>query len=67
MISKSASATLGQPAGLRTTADVRDFFAERSGQIDLMVLLLDENLADLFRHCEFSERFTLLDAIADCE
>ena len=29
-----------------------------------MILLLHENLTNLFRHCVFSKRFTLSDAIA---
>jgi hypothetical protein len=47
-----------------TAANVGNFFAEGSGQIDLMILFLHEDLANLFRHGIFSERFTLLDAIA---
>ncbi len=34
-------------------------FAERCGQIDLMVLLLNEYLLDLFSHGELAEPFTL--------
>jgi hypothetical protein len=29
-------------------ADIGNFFTERGGQIDLMVLLFDDNFADLF-------------------
>src|SRR6266566_354326 len=57
-------ATLAQGASFGTTADVRDCYAEGGGQIDLMVLLLHEDLANLFRHRVFSQRFTLSDAIA---
>ena len=56
--------TLAQGACLGTAAKVWDFFAEGRGQIDLMVLLLHQDLANLFRHRVFSKRFTLPDAIA---
>jgi len=49
---------------LGTTINIRDVFAESSSQVDLMILLLHQNLADLFRHRVFSKRFTLRDAIA---
>src|SRR5262245_5638459 len=56
------------PAPERTTsdtsADIRNLFTERSCQIDLMVLLLDEDLSNLLRHRVFAERFALADAIA---
>src|ERR1700747_2179800 len=58
------SATLAQRASFRAAADVRNLNAQRRGQIDLMILLLHEDLANLFRHREFSERFALPDAIA---
>ena len=61
---RAALATLAQGASFGATADVWNFHAQRSGQIDLMVLLLHEDLANLFRHREFSKRFTLPDAIA---
>jgi hypothetical protein len=51
-------------ASFWTAANVGNFYAERSGQIDLMILLLHEDLANLFRHRVFSKRFTLPDAIA---
>ena len=35
-------------------AEVGNFFPESSGQIDLMVLLLDEDLTNLFRHGVFT-------------
>src|ERR1043166_1772165 len=57
-------ATLAQRAPFGTTADVRDFYAEGGGQIDLMILLLHEDLANLFRHRVFSKRLALSDAIA---
>src|SRR5580693_3837058 len=57
------STTLAQAACLGPAAEVWIFLAQRSGQIDLMVLLLHEDLANLFRHCELSQRFTLPDAI----
>src|SRR5438477_1919210 len=46
-----------------TGTQLRNFFAKSGGQIDLMVLLLDEDLADLFGHGVFSKRFTLRDTI----
>jgi len=50
---------LSRTAG--TTANVRNFFAGGGGEIDLMVLFLHEDLANLFR--VFSKGFTLPDAI----
>jgi|SRR5215470_13156294 len=60
------SAALGQAAPLGT-ANIGNFLSERSGQVDLMVLLLHEDLANLLRHREFTESFALPDAIAIIE
>src|SRR5689334_18938551 len=54
----------GSLAPFGTTAHVGNFLAESSGQIDLMILLLHEDLADLFRHCILFQRFTLTDALS---
>jgi hypothetical protein len=56
--------TLGQGACFGTTADVWNFYAKRSGQIDLMFLFLDKDLSNLLRHRVLSKNFTLADAIA---
>src|SRR4030095_5237289 len=61
---RAALATFAQSTSLRTGVDVWNFFTEGSGQIDLMVLLLHEDLANLFSQRKFSKRFTLRDAIA---
>src|ERR1700747_1046099 len=61
---KAASATLAKRTSLRATAKVWNVFAERGSQINLVVLLLHQNLTNLFRHCIFSERFALRDALA---
>src|ERR1700722_7958465 len=45
-------------------AHVGDVFAEGGGEVDLVVLFLDEDLADLFGHGEFAEGFALADAVA---
>jgi len=47
------------PAGI----DVGDINAQRDSQVDLMVLLIDEDVANLLGHGEFSEQFALADAI----
>src|SRR5689334_5277190 len=60
----SGLATRAQSTSLGTGIDVWNFFTEGGGQIDLMVLLLHEDLANLFSHRVFSKRFTLRDAIA---
>src|SRR5262249_12133991 len=57
------SAALAQSAPLGT-ANIGNFFSERSGQVDLMVLLLHKDLANLLRHREFTKSFALPDAIA---
>src|SRR5262249_7668181 len=49
---------------LARLAHVRHFDTERGGQIDLVVLLLDQNLADLLGQREFAERLALADAVA---
>jgi hypothetical protein len=43
---------------------VRDVDAERGREIDLVILLLGEDLADLFGERVFSERLALADAVA---
>ena len=45
------------------TAHVRHVLAKRGGKVDLMVLLLDEDLADLLRQGELTERFALPDPL----
>src|SRR5204863_5843779 len=57
-------AALARGESLRPKTNSRNLFAERSGQIDLMVLLLYQDLPDLLRHREFSKSFALSDAIA---
>ena len=57
-------ATLAQSTSLGTGIDVWNFFTKGSGQIDLMVLLLHEDLANLLSHRIFPKRFTLWNAIA---
>ncbi|SRR5258708_3978748 len=61
---RAALATAAQRASLGTVPEVWNFFAEGSGQIDLVVLLLHEDVANLFRHRVFSKRLTLPDPIA---
>ncbi len=61
---RAALATFAQGTSFGTTANVWNFYAEGSGQINLMILLLHEDLANLFRHRVFSKLFTLPDAIA---
>src|SRR5207302_4267265 len=61
---RTALPALAESASLRTTANVRNFYAERCGYIDLVVLLLYKDLANLFRQSEFTKRFALPDAIA---
>jgi hypothetical protein len=48
----------------RPLAHVRNFFAQGSSQVDLVVLLLDQDLPDRFDECEFAEGFALPHAIA---
>ena len=50
---RAALATFAQGTSFGTTANVWNFYAEGSGQIDLIILLLHENLANLFRHRVF--------------
>ena len=57
----SAALAQGTPLG---TANIGNFFSEGSGQVDLMVLLLHKDLANLLRHREFTKSFALPDAIA---
>src|SRR4029450_14037012 len=52
-----------QTAALRTSAKVRDFFAESLGEIDLMILFLYQDLANLLRYRVLPKVFTLPDAI----
>src|SRR5580698_10925993 len=61
---EAALAALAQRARFGTTVEVWNLFAKGSRQVDLMVLLLHQDLANLFRHRVFSKRFTLPDAIA---
>jgi hypothetical protein len=56
--------TLGQAASSGAKAKVGNFFAQGSCKVDLMVLLLHEDLPNLFRHRIFSKRFALPHAIA---
>src|SRR5882757_2015556 len=57
-------AGLGPRPSLGTTTDIRDFYPERGGQIDLMILLLHQNLPNLLGHRVFSKSFALPDTIA---
>src|ERR1700680_1923650 len=57
-------ASLARGASFGATAKVWNIFAEGSGQINLMGLLLHQNLANLFCHRVFSKRFALPDTIA---
>src|SRR5277367_5369557 len=57
-------AALFQAAHLGTATCVRNIFAEGGGQVDLMILLLHENLADLFGEGEFPKLFALANAVA---
>src|SRR5579863_9877245 len=57
-------ASLTRATSLRTTTDVWNVLAQGGRQIYLMVLLLHQDSANLFRHGVFSQRFTLPDAIA---
>src|SRR5579862_3160476 len=61
---KTFSTTLAKRTRLRAAAKVRNSFAEGRGQIDLMILLLHQDLTNLFRHGIFSKHFTLPDAVA---
>src|SRR6267143_4396006 len=61
---RAASGALAQRASLGTAAKVWDVLAEGSGQIDLMILLLHEDPANLLGHRVFAKRFTLRDAVA---
>ena len=45
-------------------AHVGDVFAEGGGEVDLVILFLDKDLADLFGHGEFAEGFALAYALA---
>src|ERR1700728_2472407 len=56
--------TLRQGAFPRAAVHVRHFDAERGRQVDLMILLLGENLADLLCQRVFSKRLALADSIA---
>jgi len=49
---------------VNSSSDIRDFFPEGGGQIDLMVLFVHQDLANLFRQGKFSQSFTLPDALA---
>src|SRR5262249_26764942 len=60
----AALPTLAQRTSFRATANVWNFFAECRSQINLMVLLLHQDLANLFRHRVLSRRFALRDAFA---
>ena len=56
--------TFTESTSPRSGVDVWNFFTERSSQINLMILFLHQDLANLFSHRIFAERFTLRDAIA---
>src|SRR5215813_2800989 len=64
LLSDSAQPALAQVASLGANAKVGNFFPEGSGQIDLMVLLLHEDLANLLRHRVFAKCFALPHAVA---
>ena len=59
-----SSPTLMQGACLRTTADIRNFYAQGGGQINLMILLLHDDLANLLGHRVFAKRLTLPNSVA---
>jgi hypothetical protein len=46
------------------TADIGHIFPKRRGEVDLMILLVGQNLANLLRHGELAERFALPHAVA---
>src|SRR5436190_15538555 len=50
-------------ASLAERIDIRNVLTESSRQIDLMILLLNDDLAYLLSHRVFAERLTLLDAL----
>src|SRR5207245_10412117 len=56
---RTALPAVAESASLRTTANVRNFYAERCGEFDLMVLLLYKRLPNLFPHIEFPKRLAL--------
>src|SRR4029450_10555453 len=62
--SAGTSAAGMQTAAFRTSAQVRDFFAESLGEIDLMILLLYQDLTNLLRYRVLAKALTLPDAIA---
>src|SRR4029450_13857445 len=62
--SRGTSAAGMQTAAFRTGAKVRDFFAESLGEIDLMILFLYKDLANLLRYRVLAKALTLPDAIA---
>src|SRR5271157_3343124 len=45
-------------------ADIWNVFAESCRQVNLMVLLIDEDLPNLFGHREFAQMLTLADTLA---
>jgi hypothetical protein len=49
---------------LRRTCDVGYLFTKRGGKVDLMLLLLAENLADVFCDGIFAQGLALLDPLA---
>ena len=59
-----ALAALTQGTAFGAAIHVGNIFAEGGGQIDLVVLLLHEDLANLFGHGKFSERLALPDSVA---
>jgi hypothetical protein len=46
-----------------SATNVRYVFAKCGGQIDSVILLVYQDLADLFRHGKFAERFALANAV----
>src|SRR5689334_9884847 len=61
---QAASATFARATCLGAACDVWDFFAQSRRQIDLVVLLLHQDLADLFGHRILTKALALPDAVA---